>query len=124
MEERIDGHLSSDSEVEYEMKGEHNPHQGNPLQVPPVNQILGNNPIPQADGVHHHPPLPGPTLEYYYTPRVADIRPVILYPPIPVNNLEIKPCWIQLITSSVQFLLTASSARSLHLMKNSLFFST
>ncbi|CAL1401829.1 unnamed protein product [Linum trigynum] len=102
-EERIDGHLSSDYEEEYEMGGEHNPHQGNPLQVPPVNQILGNNPIPQADGVHHHPPPPGPTLEYYYTPWVADTRPVILYLPIPANNFEIKPCWIQLITSSVQF---------------------
>ncbi|CAL1371072.1 unnamed protein product [Linum trigynum] len=102
-EERIDGHLSSDSEEEYEMEGEHNPHQGNPLQVPPVNQILGNNPIPQVDGVHHHPLPSGPTLEYYYTPRVADIRLVILYPPIPANNFEIKPCWIQLITSPVQF---------------------
>ncbi|CAL1377516.1 unnamed protein product [Linum trigynum] len=87
-EERIDSHLSSDSEEEYEMEGDHNPHQGNPL----ANQILGNNPIPQADGVHHHPPPPGPTLEYYYTPRITDIRPVILYPPIPADNFEIKPC--------------------------------
>ncbi|CAL1401906.1 unnamed protein product [Linum trigynum] len=45
-EERIDGHLSSDSEDEYETDGERNPPQGIPLQVPPVNQILGNNPIP------------------------------------------------------------------------------
>ncbi|CAL1395138.1 unnamed protein product [Linum trigynum] len=64
---------------------------------------MGNNPIPQADGVQHQPPPPGPTLEYYYTPWVANIRPVILYPPIPANNFEIKPCWIQLITSSIQF---------------------
>ncbi|CAL1394052.1 unnamed protein product [Linum trigynum] len=86
------------------MEGDHNTPQGIPLQVPPVNQILGNNPIPQVDGVQHPlPPLPGPTLEYYYTPRVADIRPVILYPPIPANNFEIKSCWIQLITSSIQF---------------------
>ncbi|CAL1379675.1 unnamed protein product [Linum trigynum] len=73
-EERIDGQLSNNSKEEYEMDGEHNPHQGNPLQVPLVNQILGNNPIPQEDGVHHHPPPPGPTLEYYYPPRVVDIR--------------------------------------------------
>ncbi|CAL1393249.1 unnamed protein product [Linum trigynum] len=38
-EERIDGHLSSDSEEEYEMEGEHHPPQGNPSQVPLVNQI-------------------------------------------------------------------------------------
>ncbi|CAL1371290.1 unnamed protein product [Linum trigynum] len=101
-EERLDGHLSSDSEVEYGMDGDYNQHQGNPQQAPPVNQVLGNNPIPQDHGVHH-PPQPGPTLEYYYTPRIADIRPVILYPPIPANNFEIKPCWIQLITSSIQF---------------------
>ncbi|CAL1401853.1 unnamed protein product [Linum trigynum] len=101
-EERIDGHLSSDSEEEHGMDGDYNQHQGNPQQVPPVNQVLGNNPIPQDHGVHH-PPQPGPTLEYYYTPRIADIRPVILYPPIPANNFEIKPCWIQLITSSIQF---------------------
>ncbi|CAL1378506.1 unnamed protein product [Linum trigynum] len=102
-EERIDGHLSSDSEEEYMMDGDYNQHQGNPQQAPPVNQVLGNNPIPQDHGVHHHPPPPSPTLEYYYTPRIADIRPVILYPPIPANNFEIKPCWIQLITSSIQF---------------------
>ncbi|CAL1405398.1 unnamed protein product [Linum trigynum] len=101
-EERIDGHLSSDSEEEYNMDGDYNQHQGNPQQAPPVNQVLGNNPIPQDHGVHHPPP-PSPTLEYYYTPRIADIRPVILYPPIPANNFEIKPCWIQLITSSIQF---------------------
>ncbi|CAL1410879.1 unnamed protein product [Linum trigynum] len=101
-EERIDGHLSSDSEEDHRMDGDYNQHQGNPQQVPPVNQVLGNNPIPQDHGVHH-PPQPGPTLEYYYTPRIADIRPVILYPPIPANNFEIKPCWIQLITSSIQF---------------------
>ncbi|CAL1394565.1 unnamed protein product [Linum trigynum] len=65
MKERIDGHLSSDSEDEYEMEGEHNPPQGIPLHVPPVNQILGNNPIPQVDGVQHQPPPPpGPTVEY------------------------------------------------------------
>ncbi|CAI0395305.1 unnamed protein product [Linum tenue] len=75
IEERIDDHLSSDSEEEYEMDGAQNPPQGMPLQVPPVNQILGNNPIPQADGVQHQPPPPDPTIEYYYTPRVADIRP-------------------------------------------------
>ncbi|CAL1411321.1 unnamed protein product [Linum trigynum] len=92
------------------MEGEHNPPPGNSLQVPPVNQLLGNNPIPQADGVHHHRPRPGPTLEYYYTPRIADIRPVILYSPIPANNFEIKPCWIQLITSSIQFHGYASSS--------------
>ncbi|CAL1370031.1 unnamed protein product [Linum trigynum] len=102
-EERIDGHLSSNSEEEYWMDGDYNLHQGNPQHAPPVNQVLGNNPIPQADGVHHHPPPSSPTLEYYYTPRIADIRPIILYPPIPANNFEIKPCWIQLITSSIQF---------------------
>ncbi|CAL1378041.1 unnamed protein product [Linum trigynum] len=90
--ERIDSHLSSESEDEYVMEGEHNPPPGNPLQVPPVNHLLGNNPIPQEDGVHHHPPPPGPTLEYYYTPRIADICSVILYPPIPANNFEIKSC--------------------------------
>ncbi|CAL1412255.1 unnamed protein product [Linum trigynum] len=90
-EERIDGHLSSDSEEEYEMDGAQNLPHGMPLKVYPVNQILGNNPIPQADGVQHQPPPWGPTMEYYYTPRVADIRLVILYPPIPANNFEIKP---------------------------------
>ncbi|CAL1377221.1 unnamed protein product [Linum trigynum] len=74
-----------------------------PLKVPLVNQILGNNIVPQEDGFQHQPPPPGPTMEYYYTPRVADIRPVIPYPPIPANNFEIRPCWIQLITSSIRF---------------------
>ncbi|CAI0626529.1 unnamed protein product [Linum tenue] len=86
--ERIDGHLSSESEDEYEMEGDHNP--------PPGNQLLGSDPRPQA-------PPQDPTLEYYYTTRIADIRPVILYPPIPANNFEITPCWIQLITFSIQF---------------------
>ncbi|CAL1379103.1 unnamed protein product [Linum trigynum] len=57
-EERIDGHVSSDSEEEHGMDGEYNQHQGNPQQAPPVNQVLGNNPIPQDHGVHH-PPQPG-----------------------------------------------------------------
>ncbi|CAL1395057.1 unnamed protein product [Linum trigynum] len=42
-------------------------------------------------------------MEYFYTPRIADIRIVIQYLPIPANNFEIKLCWIQLITSSIQF---------------------
>ncbi|CAL1411271.1 unnamed protein product [Linum trigynum] len=105
-------HLSSNSEEEYEMGNEHNMGNlnlgqnqilGMPVQVPPLNLILENNAVPQADGAQHPPPSPGPTMKYYYTPRVADFRPVILYPPIPANNFEIKPCWIQLITSSIQF---------------------